>query len=241
MRIFELVLCIVFLGMCPALQAENSVRIECPITNPVVDGDSIPIKVFITNDVPLFSFSIGLHWDRSEVAITTVKKGPDFQAGCIFKGVPLPAQQKVLVGMLNLMPGEGWEPLVEAHVATLYMRVPLGTPPMWVNIDSTFVPPAGYFIFDPWAGGAIYPDYIDCGTKDIRIGTGAVCGDVDGSGMINLTDAVYLVQYIFENGPAPDPVSAGDVDCNSQVDLSDVVYLAGYVFGGGPAPCAGCK
>ncbi len=66
------------------------------------------------------------------------------------------------------------------------------------------------------------------------------CGDADGSSIITISDAVYLINYIFAGGPAPDPVVAGDADCNGIVTVSDAVYLITYIFGGGPVPCAGC-
>jgi hypothetical protein len=59
-------------------------------------------------------------------------------------------------------------------LATLYMRVPLGTPAQCVDLDSTWVAPAGRFIFSPTAGGSISPLYSDCGIGDIVIG-GASC------------------------------------------------------------------
>lgn len=67
-----------------------------------------------------------------------------------------------------------------------------------------------------------------------------LCGDADSNGLINISDAVYLIAYIFGGGPAPDPLLAGDADCNQLVNISDAVYLIAYIFGGGPAPCANC-
>lgn len=66
------------------------------------------------------------------------------------------------------------------------------------------------------------------------------CGDADSSSSIDISDAVFLVAYIFGGGPAPNPLSNGDDDCSGIVDISDVVYLIAYIFTGGPAPCAGC-
>jgi hypothetical protein len=72
-------------------------------------------------------------------------------------------------------------------------------------------------------------------------GRGCDCtpGDADGNGLINISDAVYLVGYIFGGGPAPTPypICSGDADCNCLVNISDAVYLISYIFGGGPAPC----
>jgi aminopeptidase N len=65
-------------------------------------------------------------------------------------------------------------------------------------------------------------------------------GDADGNGIVNISDAVFLISYIFGGGPAPDPLESGDVDCNSIVNIADAVYLIAYIFGGGPPPLADC-
>lgn len=61
-------------------------------------------------------------------------------------------------------------------------------------------------------------------------------GDANNDGMINITDVIYLVGYIFSGGPAPDPLRIGDADCNGLVNISDAVFLVNYIFGSGPAP-----
>ena len=68
-----------------------------------------------------------------------------------------------------------------------------------------------------------------------------VCGDANGDGTVNISDAVYLIAYIFSGGPAPNPLAAGDANCSGSVNISDAVYLIAYIFSGGPQPCAGCK
>jgi hypothetical protein len=67
-----------------------------------------------------------------------------------------------------------------------------------------------------------------------------ICGDSDGNKIVNISDAVYLISYIFGGGDPPDPLISGDVDCNSIVNISDAVYLIAYIFGGGDAPCEAC-
>ncbi len=67
-----------------------------------------------------------------------------------------------------------------------------------------------------------------------------VCGDADHSGAVDISDAVYLIAYIFSGGAAPNPLAAGDPDCSGSVDISDVVFLIAYIFSGGPAPCSAC-
>jgi hypothetical protein len=68
-----------------------------------------------------------------------------------------------------------------------------------------------------------------------------LCGDADGNEIVNISDAVALISFIFGGASAPDPLEAGDADCNQIVNISDAVYLIGYIFGGGAEPCAACS
>ncbi|MCB2230914.1 hypothetical protein KQH82_09395 [bacterium] len=56
----------------------------------------------------------------------------------------------------------------------------------------------------------------------------------------DLSDLIYLVNYLFLGGPAPvcgaEANVNGDIGCS--VDLSDLIYLVNYLFLGGPAPAA---
>ncbi len=62
-------------------------------------------------------------------------------------------------------------------------------------------------------------------------------GDPDGNGQISISDAVFLINYIFAGGPAPVPLLSGDADCSGAISISDAVYLINYIFAAGPAPC----
>ncbi|MBU2100427.1 hypothetical protein KKB11_04300, partial [Candidatus Micrarchaeota archaeon] len=64
-----------------------------------------------------------------------------------------------------------------------------------------------------------------------------LCGDADSSGAVDIDDVMYLVDYIFTGGPAPNPLLIGDVDGSGNIDIDDIIYLIDYVFLGGPAPC----
>jgi hypothetical protein len=65
-------------------------------------------------------------------------------------------------------------------------------------------------------------------------------GDANGDGQINISDVVFLINYLFIGGPAPLPLSAGDTNGDCMVDIADVVYLINYLFSGGTAPKSGC-
>ena len=63
-----------------------------------------------------------------------------------------------------------------------------------------------------------------------------IIGDANGDGEINVSDVVYLINYLFIGGPPPQPLQAGDVNCDGTINVSDVVYLINYLFIGGPSP-----
>ena len=66
-----------------------------------------------------------------------------------------------------------------------------------------------------------------------------LCGDVNKDGVVNVTDVVYLINYLFIGGPPPIPIlQVGDVNQDGVVNVTDVVYLINHLFIGGPAPCS---
>jgi uncharacterized protein (TIGR02145 family) len=62
------------------------------------------------------------------------------------------------------------------------------------------------------------------------------CGDANTDGTVDISDAVFLISFIFSGGTAPQPLLAGDANHDEAVDISDAVYLISYIFGGGPWP-----
>jgi hypothetical protein len=65
-----------------------------------------------------------------------------------------------------------------------------------------------------------------------------LCGDVNQDGVVDIADVVYLINYLFISGPAPDPIQAGDVNGDGVIDVADAVYLINYLFLSGPPPCS---
>ncbi len=61
-------------------------------------------------------------------------------------------------------------------------------------------------------------------------------GDVNYDQQINLGDVVYLVSYLYRNGPVPLPYFSGDVNGDAVINVADVIYLVNYLFRGGPPP-----
>jgi hypothetical protein len=63
-----------------------------------------------------------------------------------------------------------------------------------------------------------------------------IVGDATGDGVIDVADVMSLINYLFIEGSAPDPLEAGDANCDGAVDIADVMYLINYLFIEGPPP-----
>jgi subtilisin family serine protease len=63
-------------------------------------------------------------------------------------------------------------------------------------------------------------------------------GDVTGDELINVSDVIFLVNYLYKEGAPPSPALLGDVNCDDQIDVGDVIYLVNYLYQGGSAPCS---
>jgi hypothetical protein len=59
-------------------------------------------------------------------------------------------------------------------------------------------------------------------------------GDVDASGVVDVRDVFYLVDFLFTGGPAP--IGRADVNGDGRTDIADLFYLVEYLLAGGPAP-----
>jgi len=61
-------------------------------------------------------------------------------------------------------------------------------------------------------------------------------GDANGSGNLNIADAIYILGYLFGGGPEPACLDAADADDDGKVRINDVIYLLGFLFAESPQP-----
>jgi hypothetical protein len=61
-------------------------------------------------------------------------------------------------------------------------------------------------------------------------------GEVNEDGVIDISDAVTILAYLFYGGGAPRCMDAADVDDSGDHTLTDAVYLLNFLFLGGPIP-----
>lgn len=65
-----------------------------------------------------------------------------------------------------------------------------------------------------------------------------VRGDANGDGLINIADGVFILQFLFSSGAAPNCLAAANVNGDSTIDISDIINLISFQFQGGFPPMA---
>ncbi|MEM7262377.1 MAG: hypothetical protein AAF488_10345 [Planctomycetota bacterium] len=70
------------------------------------------------------------------------------------------------------------------------------------------------------------------------VGTSFVRGDPDASGATNITDGIFLLNFLVLGGPAPSCEAAGDADASGAINITDGIFVLNFLFLGGPNPPA---
>jgi hypothetical protein len=108
-----------------------------------------------------------------------------------------------------------------------------------MNIVMSFVPE----VTNPDSTTIIYAQYALLVTNDgldslknmARLMKNAIPGNANFDNKVSVSDAVYLINYLFKGGPEP-WLAYSDANGDAKISVSDVVYLINYLFKGGSAP-----
>lgn len=65
------------------------------------------------------------------------------------------------------------------------------------------------------------------------------CADINGDLSCDYIDLIYLLSYLFDNGPTPITQASGDVDNSGEINVADAMYLINYRLNSGPPPDCG--
>jgi len=84
-----------------------------------------------------------------------------------------------------------------------------------------------------------YANYCGWNIDDIRLlgyDQSGTCGDINSDGNIDILDIVFLINFKYKGGPAPDPLNNANVDGIDPINILDIVYLINNLYKLGPAP-----
>jgi hypothetical protein len=157
------------------------------------------------------SFEVqNVYWDTSYV-------GPGIDGGIVFWGLSDPAN--------GMPPGVGEIVWIHFQVQDTGLA----------ELDKSVVGPEGTLFID--TTDHVYIPEVVVSQHHI---VPSIPGDVNQSGETDIADAVFLINYLFIQGPPPDFMELGDVNADCQVNVADIIYLINYLFLGGPPPQFGC-
>ena len=237
-------------GLCPEASAQSDPGIPdtiwvAPLT--VTYGEASQVDLFLANDQALTAVEITVTTGDSLIATDSVSFTGGRVSYVFSKGWSVDDSS----GAITVYCYPFDEPLVQpgsGKVATLYLRHPnLPEVPYEAIIDSISIEVGLIFHTTSLRDslGTVFSPQFRSGV--LRVAALACCpgttGNINGDSgnTVDLSDLIFLVNYLFQGGAAPACGTAANVNGDDQcaVDLSDLIYLVNYLFSGGatPAPC----
>jgi hypothetical protein len=204
------------------------------ITKPIYPGETeamIEIWLKAKEEIQAFALPFEYSCTGPGFNLNSVEYGPDINGYAFFCSIDS-SSSKAALGYFDLMPEVQFIGPGDILLATLYFEMQSSDVTQYIQLDTTFVETSNRYIFTRWNAAnsttdAFLPVFIEY-----------ICGDANNDEEVNVSDAVWMLNYIFLGGPPPDPVHAAEINCDGDPNVSDVVWLLNYIFyPGAPGPC----
>ncbi len=192
--------------------------------------NTVPVTLYVKNLFPTTGMKIPLRYGDGTIPLeaTSVQflgRANSFQTK---SAIIDPDSQTILINLMDdtaVAPGSG---LLAKIIFKISNSASVGDT-LW--IEETTVPPGDSLLFTT-SLGSFEPFYV-AGFVTVEPYR---AGDVNKNGSINLTDIIYLVNYLYKGGPGPNPSWLGDVTFDGVTNLVDLVFLVNFIYKGGPGP-----
>lgn len=234
---------IVVLALESQVRAANQLRIDAQTVNVGQTNVSIPVK--LNNDQNLYGFSLSLASDASKLKITGIDlTGTSAATAGWSFGQVLQDGARVTWGVVL----DVTEPFDTAKVIPVGAQLVIANLKVDVTAGAATAAPVSFQDFpgEPAAKnllvanqGVSVPFTTANGTVTIAAGGGGPRfrrGDSDGTGSLDLTDAVRILGFLFLGQGTLDCLEAADSDDNGGIELTDAVRILNYLFQGAAAP-----
>ncbi len=76
-----------------------------------------------------------------------------------------------------------------------------------------------------------YADYEPFSFNTSVVIHGHRLGDLNLDGQVDISDLVFMIDYFFTGGPAPELLETADLDQSGTIDISDLMLLIDFMFG----------
>jgi len=219
---------------CDYTSGTDAITIDCPA--PAAPGSTFGVTIRMINNEVLGGLYAAFTYDSDLIDVISIDTAGSIPQtyGMTFMGYVDSSSNFFSLSMLSAtstIPAQ-----VSGVLATVNFKVADGVTSGSVDIDTTSAGIGGEFCLVPVDGGIIHPAYIDCIDNDVVI-MEYLCGDATDDEVVNVGDAVCIINYIFKGGQPPSPLDAGDANCDGDINVGDAVYIINYIFKGGLEPC----
>jgi hypothetical protein len=86
-----------------------------------------------------------------------------------------------------------------------------------------------------WPSGSIQM-LADVAVNQFLTITEILCGDVDGSEIVDILDIVFFIDWKFKDGPIPESSDVLDVNADGAIDILDIIHMIDWKFKDGSLP-----
>jgi len=209
----------------------------------VAEGGTATAPVMLDNNGgDIQGWSFGICYDEAQIVMTnaalgattqTIKFGnpPDFEQINLEVGGWTMGVVICFTACAILPPGIGYELAVADYAvsAPAPANIPLcpcstvGSPPInaVVVVNGQSIPPTKV-----------------CGNVQVQSLVPFVRADTNADGFLDLSDGIWILNYLFQGGPIFDCLGANDANGDGAIDTGDAIFVVLYYFGGGEAPPA---
>ncbi len=195
--------------------------------------DTVEVTISGNNTIPLNIIRIPVNYSGDinlrYVGVSTEGCRTDY-----FEDVRLiaddPANKRFVVQLQPSLYG-GSAPNLEAGEGPLLkikFRIHSGEPQTQNTIDIS-----GFLAYQPLFSNGLVEYNPDL---QVTVSMSYICGDVNSDYLVNVLDIIFLIDYKFKDGPAPDPLISADVNHDGLINVLDIIYLIDFKYGDGPEP-----
>ena len=226
--------------MCSSILAQtDSIWIESMTANP---GGvySVSMNCQIYQDIGSIEVPL-ITTDEALVFDTVTSDGSIIPPEMIIGGIIKDEGNRILISFIPAFPLNPIEP-PGGKLCDIHFHIKPNSENQTIVIDTLkdtiYLEPLTITWLRGWGTDGITQIPLAFGSANIEVVSGGKCGDANDDGNVNVTDALWIINYIFVGGDPPVQFYLADVNVDDIVNITDAVYLINYIFRGGSEPCA---
>ncbi len=194
-------------------------------------GGLVSVPIWMSNATAAWGTTFRLVFDQSALSVEGVQVSGTRTEGWELAHVVTVPGESFFLGYANWPLNDG-----------LYLSIGPGEGVL-VKVDFRVdeSAPAGAFLpivfetREDWGHYNAYSDttgmiFVQPATVSGTIFTDVISGDANSDGIVDVTDVIYLLNYLYKFGMPPAPTSLGDFKHDGEINITDIVALLNYLF-----------